>query len=103
MIARIWHGKTSKAKSEQYKTFLLDRAVPDYQSVSGLQGIQFLHRIENDEAHFTLITFWPSIDVIRKFAGEEYEKAKYYPEDNEFLLEFEENVVHHDVFYYGAH
>jgi heme-degrading monooxygenase HmoA len=103
MIARIWHGKTSKAKSELYKAFLLDKAVNDYRSIPGLQGLQFLHRIENEEAHFTLITFWPSIEVIRKFAGEDYEKAKYYPEDNDFLLEFEEKVVHHDVFHYAVH
>ena len=75
MIARVWHGKTSVAKSEQYKTFLLDVAVKDYRSVKGLQGLKFLHRIENNEAHFTLITFWPSIEVIKEFAGEEYEKA----------------------------
>lgn len=99
MIARIWHGKTSEGKSEQYKAFLLDVAVKDYRSVKGLIGIQFLHRMEGQEAHFTLITFWPSVDVIKQFAGEEYELAKYYPEDKDFLLEFEERVVHHEVFY----
>ncbi len=29
---------------------------------------------------------------------EEYEKAKYYPEDKDFLLKFEENVTHYEVF-----
>jgi heme-degrading monooxygenase HmoA len=66
--------------------------------VDGLQGLQFLHRIERDEAHFTLITFWPSVQVIKAFAGENYDKAKYYPEDKNFLLEFEERVIHHEVF-----
>jgi hypothetical protein len=74
MIARIWHGKTSKAKSGQYKQFLLDVAVKDYKSIAGLKGLQFLHRIEADEAHFTLITFWPSIETIKLFAGEELRK-----------------------------
>jgi heme-degrading monooxygenase HmoA len=78
---------------------LLEVAVNDYRSVKGFLGLQFLHRIEKNEAHFTLITFWPSIDVIKKFAGEEYDRAKYYPEDADFLLEFEERVVHHEVFY----
>jgi len=99
MIARVWHGKTSVEKSDRYKDFLLDVAVNDYRSVKGLRGLQFLHRIEGSEAHFTLITFWPSIDAIKEFAGEEYEKAKYYPEDSDFLLEFEEKVIHHEVFY----
>lgn len=99
MIARIWHGKTEKSKSEEYKQFVLDVAVKDYKSVEGLIGLEFLHRIEDEEAHFTLITFWPSIESIKKFAGEDFEKAKYYPEDSEFLLEFEQHVKHYDVFY----
>ena len=99
MIARIWHGKTKKSTSEAYKQFTLDVAVKDYKSTQGLMGLEFLHRIEGDEAHFTLITFWPSIESIKGFAGEEYEKAKYYPEDTDFLLEFEEHVKHYTVFY----
>jgi hypothetical protein len=99
VIARIWHGKTRKSKGEEYKKFLLDVAVKDYKSIEGLLGLNFLFRIENDEVHFTLITFWPNIETIKKFAGNDYEKAKYYPEDKDYLLEFEENVIHHESFY----
>ena len=45
-----------------------------------------------------MITFWENLAVIKNFAGQAYEKAKYYPEDNQYLLEFEEKVVHHEVF-----
>jgi heme-degrading monooxygenase HmoA len=99
MIARIWEGRTSLAKSEAYKKFLLQVAVHDYKSVKGLLGLQFLQREENNEVRFTLITFWPSIEVIKKFAGADYEKAKYYPNDHEYLLEFPEKVKHYEVFY----
>ncbi|MBA4053786.1 MAG: antibiotic biosynthesis monooxygenase [Marivirga sp.] len=99
MIARVWHGRTPVSKSEDYKKFLLEVAVKDYKNTEGLIGIEFLHKLENDEAHFTLITFWPSIEIIKNFAGDDFEKAKYYPEDADFLLEFEERVEHHQVFY----
>jgi heme-degrading monooxygenase HmoA len=99
MIARIWHGLTDEAKAESYKKFLIDVAVKDYRSIEGFAGLQFLHRTENGEVHFTLITFWPSIEAIKRFAGADYEKAKYYPEDKDFLLEFEERVTHHEVFF----
>ena len=99
MIARIWEGKTSLSKAAAYKEFLLRVAVHDYKSVKGILGIQFLDHVENDVAYFTLITLWPSIDIIKKFAGSDYEKAKYYPEDDEFLLEFPEKVKHYEVFY----
>lgn len=36
-------------------------------------------------------------NTIKKFAGEGFEKAKYYPEDAAFLLEFEPHVTHYEV------
>jgi hypothetical protein len=34
---------------------------------------------------------------IRAFAGEDVERARYYPEDKAFLLELEPHVTHYDV------
>jgi hypothetical protein len=31
------------------------------------------------------------------FAGDDIEQAKYYPEDQNFLFEFEPRVVHYEV------
>ena len=98
MIARIWHGRTRLEDYEAYTEFLKERAIPDYQGTPGFIRLVFLRNIRGNEGHFTLITSWESLDVIKNFAGEDYEKAKYYPEDKGFLLEFEENVTHHEVF-----
>ena len=35
--------------------------------------------------------------VFRAFAGEEVDRARYYPEDAEFLLEMSERVEHWEV------
>jgi len=98
MIARIWHGKTSAAHFEEYSEFLRIRAIPDYQGTKGFLGLSFLRQIRGQEAHFTLLTYWENMEVIRNFAGADTEKAKYYPEDRNYLLEFEEHVSHHEVF-----
>ncbi|MEO0570675.1 MAG: antibiotic biosynthesis monooxygenase [Bacteroidota bacterium] len=98
MVARIWHGKTSIEKFESYTQFLKEVAIPDYQKTEGFINLTFLRKGINNEGHFTLITFWKNIEVIKNFAGEDFEKAKYYPEDDGFLLEFEEKVQHHEVF-----
>ena len=98
MIARIWHGKTSKSNFENYSTFLKEVAIPDYKKTIGFKGLSFLRTIKDDEAHFNLITYWDNFEVIKNFAGQDFEKAKYYPEDNNFLLEFEEKVQHYEVF-----
>ena len=62
------------------------------------RGLTFLRQIKGAEAHFNLIIYWENLEVIRNFAGDDFEKAKYYPEDEDFLLEFEEKVEHHEVF-----
>jgi len=98
MIARIWHGKTKIEDYEAYTEFMKERAIPDYRNTKGFVKLVFLRNIKDNAAHFTLITFWETLEVIKNFAGEDYKKAKYYPEDEAFLLEFEEEVTHYEVF-----
>ena len=75
------------------------RAAPDYRSVAGLEKLFFTRRNEGDVSHFLLITVWDSIDSVKKFAGENPEIAKYYPEDDEYLLEKEEYSQNYQVFH----
>lgn len=98
MIARIWHGRTKAEDYEAYTDFLKSRAIPDYSGTEGFLRLVFLRRLQGDEGHFTLITFWENLEVIKNFAGQDYEKAKYYPEDKAYLLEFAEKVTHYEVF-----
>jgi heme-degrading monooxygenase HmoA len=100
MIARIWRGVTPAAKADEYLKFLERVAVKDYSEVPGNRGVHFLRRFKGDQAEFVLITFWDSFDAIRQFAGPDYEKAVYYPEDPDFLLVMEPNVTHYDLFSY---
>ncbi len=98
MIARIWRGRTRAKDFDAYSQFLIERAIPDYQQTEGFIRLTFLRRIQGDEAHFTLITFWESLEAIQRFAGSNYHRAKYYPEDHRFLLDFPETVEHYEVF-----
>ncbi len=98
MIARIWHGRTLLEKYEEYTKFLKEVAIPDYQNTSGFIELTFLRNVQNNEGHFTLITYWDNLEVIKNFAGNDFEKAKYYPEDADYLLEYEVKVLHYEVF-----
>ena len=97
MIARLWHGRVPAAKAAAYRDFLNRRAIHDYRSVPGNASVRILERPEGDVVHFVTLTFWESMDAIRAFAGDDVERAKYYPEDQDFLLEFEPTVVHYTV------
>ncbi len=98
MIARLWHGRTRLSDADTYAEFMRERAAPDYGSVEGLERLYFLRRDDGDVAHFLLVTLWDSMESVRQFAGDEPEKAKYYPEDDDFLLEKEETSALYEVF-----
>jgi len=97
MIARIWHGITSKSKADEYAEYLNKTGVRDYQATKGNRAVHVLRRIEGEQAHFLVVTFWDSLEAIKDFAGEDVEKARYYPEDQDYLLAFEERVAHYEV------
>lgn len=97
MIVRMWHGRVPTDKAAAYRQFLNERAIPDYRSVPGNISVHILERAEEEITHFITMTFWESLDAIRGFAGDPVEVAKYYPEDRDFLLEFEPAVVHYEV------
>ena len=97
MIVRMWHGRVSTEKADAYRRFVNGRAIPDYQSVKGNLSVHILERRDGDITHFITLTFWDSLESIKGFAGKDVEVAKYYPEDKDFLLEFEPNVVHYEV------
>lgn len=97
MIARIWHGVVPAEKASEYHEYLLKTGVPDYRSTPGNRGVYVLMRLEGKRAHFVLTSLWKSLDMIRAFAGDDIERARYYPEDTEYLLELEPTVKHYEV------
>lgn len=97
MIARIWHGVTLATKADKYVDYLKETGLADYAATTGNRGVYLLRRIEGDQAHFITLTFWESEEAIKAFAGADIEKARYYQEDKDFLLEFEPTVKHYEV------
>lgn len=97
MIARIWHGITLDAVADDYLAFLRERAVPDYRATPGNLSVQLMHRREGRLAHFLIVTHWQSRQAIEAFAGADIATPKYYPEDADFLLEYEPVVRHYEV------
>jgi len=97
MLARTWHGVTPAAKSEAYLAYLNKTGVPDLQATPGNRGVYVLRRIAGEHAHFLFVSLWDSLEAIKEFAGEAPERARYYPEDKDFLIELEPHVMHYEV------
>ena len=98
IITRTWHGKTPATKADAYLEFLFKTGVIDYTQTPGIQSVKIQRNIQGEEAHFWTVTEWKSFEDIKGFAGEDYAIAKYYEEDNDFLLEKEKFVNHTETF-----
>lgn len=98
MIARIWRGSTRNEQADEYLTYLHETGLKDYQATPGNQGAWVLRRTVDDHTEFITLTFWDSLDAVRAFAGDDYERAVYYPADTAFLLELLPTVEHFALF-----
>ena len=99
MIARVWHGVVPRAKADGYGEYLSnsDRGVRDYQKLPGNQGVCLLRRMEDDRAHFLLMSFWDSREAIQAYAGSDIDQAQYFAYDRECLIDPEPTVMHYEV------
>ena len=97
MIARTWIGRTKAKDAEAYAKVVLETGIVDLKATPGNRGALLLRRTDEKEAEFVLISLWDSLESIEAFAGDDIDKARYYPEDDPFLLQKAEKVVHYDV------
>lgn len=97
MIARSWHGRVPTNKADAYYAYLLRTGLAEYRATPGNRGVYVFRRTEGPITHYVLTTLWDSVDAIRAFAGSDYERAVYYPEDDNYLLEREFSVTHYEV------
>jgi heme-degrading monooxygenase HmoA len=97
MIARIWRGRTLSSQADEYFEYLKKTGLKDSRSTNGNQGVYILRRIKDGEAEFLFLSLWESLEAIKRFAGNDHEKARYYPADKDFLLEMEPTVSHYEI------
>jgi heme-degrading monooxygenase HmoA len=97
MIARLWRGVTPAEKAQSYLGYLEETGLREYRSTPGNRGVQVLRRVAHGRAEFLLVSLWDSQEAIRAFAGPHPERAVYYPEDDDYLLEKAPLVDHYEV------
>ncbi|MGY1721299.1 hypothetical protein ACI8AG_19875 [Blastococcus sp. SYSU DS0552] len=98
MIARMWRGRVRTADRDAYVDYIEGTGMAEYRQTPGNRGAHMLTRDLGD-GHTEVVTlsFWTDRDVIRGFAGEDIERAVFYPEDDRYLVEREETVTHFEV------
>ena len=97
MIARIRRGAVRRADGDVYEQYIRDTGVAEYKATAGNLGVTMMRREAGDRTEFMLLSLWESLDAVKAFAGEDYEKGVYYPEDDRYLVERDEESSHGEV------
>lgn len=97
MLARVWRGATRAADADAYVSYLRETGLAEYRATGGNKGAWVLWRVLGDRAEFITLSLWESRDAIHGFAGEDIERAVFYPEDDRFLVDRGMTVDHFEV------
>jgi heme-degrading monooxygenase HmoA len=102
MIARTWRGATSADDADAYLEYLHETGLAEFRRTEGNRGALALRKIEGNRAEFVILSLWDSEEAIRRFAGDDISKAVFYPEDERFLIERDNDVSHYEVLFDSA-
>ena len=97
MIARIWRGAVRAGDGDAYEQYIWDTGMQEYGATPGNRGAWMLRRTVGENEEFVTLSLWDSLDAVRAFAGEDYETAVFYPEDDRFLVERDPKTTHYEV------
>lgn len=95
-IIRTWKGWTTLENALFYENMLINEVFPEVnrKGVKGLEKVSISTFEKNNEVEFFLVLQFDSLESVKKFAGEEYEKA-YIPDNAKRVLSrYDENAEH---------
>jgi heme-degrading monooxygenase HmoA len=98
VVARIWRGAVRAEDADEYVRYIEETGLREYRETAGNRGAWLLRRLEGDRCEIVTLSFWDSIEAIHAFAGDDVERAVYYPEDERFLVEHDDRVTHWELF-----
>jgi heme-degrading monooxygenase HmoA len=100
MIVRIWHGWTKPENADAYERLLKKEIFPGIadKNVPGYRGIQLLRGpIDDREVEFVTVMRFDSWEAVKRFSGEDFERAYVPPKAREVLARFDERSRHYEV------
>jgi len=97
MIMRTWRGAVRPEDAEEYLRHQGDTGVREYRETPGNLGVLVLRRSRGDLIEVSTLSLWTSMDAVRAFAGDDPERARFYPGDDDLLAQKDSHADHYEV------
>ncbi len=83
--------------AEAYAAYIDETGMAAYGRTAGNRGAWMIQRERDGLMEFVTVSLWDDMDAVKAFAGDEPERAVFYPDDDRFLVERDDEVTHHEV------
>ena len=94
-IARIWRGRTTRARADEYGRYLYDHGIKPLEEKA--LGVQLFREDRETESEFVTISYWESVEAMSRFAGDDPRRIHHLKRDPEFLIELPSEVQVLDI------
>lgn len=98
MIMREWRAEIRRELRDDYVDYVRRTGLASYRATPGNLGAAVAVRdLDAARSEIATISYWSSRAAIAAFAGEPIETARYFPEDDRYLLTRPDTVAHYEV------
>lgn len=95
-IVRMWTGVIRREDRDAYVDYVTRTGIAGYRSTPGNLDAWLLTReLPGGRTEVTTVSRWESMDAVASFAGDDPERAVFYPDDDQYLVERDERVRHY--------
>lgn len=89
-IARIWRGRTTRARADEYADYLYEHGIKPLEQKA--LGVQQLREDRVEDSEFVTISYWENVEAMSRFAGKDPRRIHHLERDPEFLIELPQSV-----------
>ncbi len=96
-IMREWRAEIRRELKDEYVAYVKATGIVGYkQSPGNLGAIIATRDVDARRTEIVTLSWWVDEESIKAFAGNDINRARYYPEDDRYLLTRPETVQHYD-------
>jgi hypothetical protein len=94
-IARIWRGRTTRARADEYAPYLYETGIKPLEEKA--LGVQLFREDRETESEFITISYWESVEAMSRFTGGDPTRIHHLDRDPQFLIELPHSVQILDI------
>ena len=97
-VLREWRAEIRRALKDEYVEYVIATGLASYRRTPGNLGASVAVRdLDPARSEIVTLSWWTDAEAIKAFAGADIARARYFPQDDRFLLTRPEHVQHYEA------